>query len=337
MRWRPKPIEDQVVVVMGASSGIGRLTALELARRGATVVVAARGQEPLESVVTSIRQAGWKAVSVVADTTIEEDVARVTAAAEELGGVDTWVQVAGVSIYASLEDTTADELRQVVSVGLIGPALAAKAAVPAMKRKGGGQFICISSVEAEVPVPLSGAYVAAKHGVAGLLTSLRMELEHERAPVAITNVMPYAIDTPFFDHARTRLGVRPRPVPPAYDPQRVVGTIVSVMKRPRAAVVVGGAGRLMVSMHRHFPRLADALVGAFGVRAQRSRVPKQAQEANNLMAPVNDDRVRGTEAGAANARIQRRRRVGWMATAALGLGTVAAVGIVIRRGMVGAR
>lgn len=331
MARRPKPIAEQVVVVMGASSGIGRLTALELARRGATVVVAARGEEGLASLVETIRQAGWKAVAVAADTTNEEDVGRVAAAAEGLGGVDSWIQVAGVSVYASLEETTADELRQVVSVGLIGPALAAKAAIPAMKRKGGGQLICISSVEAEVPVPLSGAYVAAKHGVAGLLTSLRMELEHEGAPIAVTNVMPYSIDTPFFDHARTRLGVRPRPVPPAYDPQRVVEAIVKVMERPRPAVVVGGAGRLMVAMHRHFPRLAEALVGALGVKAQKSRTPKSAGGANNLAAPLADDRVRGAEGAAANAGIQRRRRLGRVAKVAASALALATAGFAIRR------
>jgi len=325
-----KALAEQVIVVMGASSGIGRLTALELAHQGATVVAAARRDEPLDSLVQEIRQAGWKAVAVNADTTREDDVAKVVNAAEELGGVDTWIQVAGVSVYAPVAEMTAAELRQVVAVDLVGPGLAAMAAVPALKRNGRGHFICVSSVEAEVPIPLSGAYAAAKHGVRALLASLRMELEHDGTPVAVTNVMPYSIDTPFFQHAATRLGVQPRPVPPAYDPRRVVEAIVSAIDSPRPEIVVGGAGRFAIAMHRLFPRLAEVVIGRVAFRAQRSRIAKPRGGANNLFGPVTDDRVRGTEAGAANARIQRARALaGWMVAF---LGVVGA-GRLLRRGL----
>lgn len=330
-RKATKAISEQVVVVMGASSGIGRLTALELARQGATVVVAARGDEPLDSLVEQIRQAGWKAVAVPADTTREDDLAKVVDAAERLGGLDAWLQVAGVSVYSPVAEMTAAELRQVISIDLIGPGLAAMAAIPALKRKGGGQFLCVSSVEAEVPIPLSGAYAAAKHGVRALLAALRMELQHGGTPIAVTNLMPYSMDTPFFEHAGTRLGVKPRPVPPAYNPRRVVDEIMSAIERPRPEIVVGGAGRLAVAVHRLFPRVSEAIIRRFAFRAQRSRISKQRADANNLFAPIMDDRVRGTEADAANARIQRGRRARAIGKLLLAVGGIIAAGGLLRR------
>jgi short-subunit dehydrogenase len=319
---------------MGASSGIGRLTAVELARQGATVVVAARDDQALASLVEEIQQAGWKAVAVAADTTLEDDLARVVLRAEELGGIDTWVQVAGVSVYSPVAEMTAAELRQVVAIDLLGPGLAALAAVPALKRKGGGHFLCVSSVEAEVPIPLSGAYAAAKHGVRALLAALRMELQHEGAPIEVTNVMPYSIDTPFFQHAATRLGVQPRPVPPAYDPRRVVEVIMSAIERPRPEIVVGRAGRFAVTMHRLFPRLSEAVIRRIAFRAQRSRISKSRGAANNLFGPVNDDRVRGTEGGAANARIQRGRRARALAGWTLAFLGVVGAGRLLRRRLI---
>jgi short-subunit dehydrogenase len=270
---------------------------------------------------------------VTADTTREDDLAKVVNAAEELGGIDTWIQAAGVSVYSPVAEMTGAELRQVVAIDLVGPGLAAMAAVPALKRRGGGHFVCVSSVEAEVPIPLSGAYAAAKHGVRALLASLRMELQHDGTPIAVTNVMPYSIDTPFFQHAATRLGVQPRPVPPAYDPKRVVEVIMSALDRPRPEIVVGGAGRFAVAMHRLFPRSSEAVIQRLAFRAQRSQISKRRSDANNLFGPVTDDRVRGIEAGAANARIQRGRRARALAGWTLAFLGVAGAGGLLRRSL----
>ena len=334
MGIRRKPIAEQVIVVLGASSGIGRLTALELAGRGARVVVAARSHEALESLVVEIRQAGGKALAVPADTAVWDEVHNVAATAErELGGFDTWVHVAGVSVYAPLDKTTPEELNRVISVDLIGQGYGVLAAIPVMKQRGGGHFIAISSVEAELPMPLSASYAAAKHGIGALLAGLRMELEHDGIPIAVTNIMPSSIDTPFFDHARTRLGVKPRPFPPAYDPQRVADAIVSAIERPRRAMVVGGAGRVMVSLHRHAPRLAEALVRRAAFHGQSSREPKRAHDANNLDRASEDTRIRGREAGRANARLQRSRRWRRIAAASISGLAVAAIGWRVARAL----
>lgn len=315
---RKKPLTEQVVVVMGASTGIGRLTALEFAKAGARVVVSARGQQSLDELVDEIRQGGGKALAVAADTADAAQVQAVAQTAErELGGLDTWVQVAAVSVYATLERTKPEEFRRVIDVNLTGQAFGAIAAVPIMRRRGGGSFISVSSVESEVPMPYHAAYAASKHGVNGMLDVLRLELEHERVPISVTAVMPASIDTPFFEHSLTRLDVAPKPPPPVYDPQRVASAILSAAVRPRRTVIVGGAGQLMVRMHRHFPRLLEALLGPYAFRQERTRQPKSAGAPNNLTQPLDGDtRVRGEPTG-------RRRRRGAVAASLLGLAVVA--------------
>jgi NAD(P)-dependent dehydrogenase (short-subunit alcohol dehydrogenase family) len=267
-------LKDRVVVVMGASSGIGRLTALEFARRGARVVVAARSDEPLETLVQEITAAGGQGLALPADTA---DYDQVRAVAEEavhtFGRLDIWVQMAAIAVYARFEETTPDEFRDVISVDLVGQAYGAMAALPIMKRQGRGHLIHVASVESEVPIPYHAAYNAAKHGVAGMLNVLRLELQESRAPVFVTTVMPASIDTPFFDHARTKLGVKPQGLPPIYDPQDVARGILEVAQRPRREIIVGGAGRWMVRLHRHFPRLTEALVARTALVARRPGSP----------------------------------------------------------------
>jgi len=186
-----KALADQVVVVMGASTGIGRLTALDFAKAGARVVVSARSQGSLDELVDEIRQAGGKALAVVADTSDAAQVQAVATTAErELGGLDTWVQVAAVGVYAPLEQTKAEEFRRVIDVNLTGQAFGALAALPIMRRRGGGSFISVSSVEGEIGLPYHAAYAASKHGVNGMLDVLRLELEHDRVPISVTAVMP---------------------------------------------------------------------------------------------------------------------------------------------------
>lgn len=327
---RKRRIGEQVVVVMGASSGIGRLAAVELAKRGAQVVVAARGEQALEELVTEIRQWGGKALAVVADTADFEQVRAVADTAErELGRIDTWVQAAAVAVYAPLAETRPDEFRQVIEVGLVGQAYGVLAALPVMRRHGGGTIIAVSSVEGEVALPFHSAYAAAKHGVNGMLDALRMELKKEGAPISVTAVMPASIDTPFFAHARTRLGVMPRPVPPVYDPQDVADAIVDAAVHPRRDVIVGGAGQMLVRLHRHFPRFVEALLMRSAFRGQRTEQPKSPDDPNNLMAPVQEPgQVRGSEGTAANARIQRRRRARRTGGVVASLAAVAAVALV---------
>src|SRR4028119_2519647 len=233
MSMRPKPVEEQVVALMGASSGIGRESALRFARRGAKVIVSARGEEGLDSLVEEIWQEGGQATAVVADTAEFEQVKAVAdRAVEEYGRLDTWVHLAGVGLFATFEQTTPEEFERVIDVNLMGQVYGAMAALPHLKRQGRGALIHISSVEAKRSAPFHSAYAASKHGIDGFLESLRVELQRERWSIGVTNVMPAAINTPFFSSSRTKLGAKPMGFPPIYQPNIVADVVLYAAEHP---------------------------------------------------------------------------------------------------------
>jgi NAD(P)-dependent dehydrogenase (short-subunit alcohol dehydrogenase family) len=291
-----KPIENQVVVLMGASSGIGRETALRLAKRGAKVVVAARNEAGLRSLEDEIRGLGGKARAVIADVSEFEQVEAVAqSAVEEYGRLDTWVHLAAAGLFAHFDQTQPDEFRRVVDVDLMGQVYGAMAALPHIKREGRGALVHVSSVVGKRSAPLQSAYSASKHGVDGFLESLRIELLHEGwNSIGVTNVMPAAINTPFFTKARTRLGVKPKGFPPIYQPGVVVDAILySAEKAPRE-MVAGGAGKGMLITQRLSPRLMDAIMVRGGFGSQMTEEPKSTADPDGLFAPLEgQDRAEG--------------------------------------------
>lgn len=185
-----KPIEQLVVVIIGASSGIGRVTALRFAARGVKLILAARGQQGLSTLVDEIRRRGGEAKAVTCDVLHFEQVKAVADAAFEIyGRIDTWVHLAAASIYATFEQTTPEEFKQIIDTNLTGQAYGAMAALPHLKRKGRGALIHISSVEARRALPYQSAYASSKHGIKGFLEALRMELAREGTSISITEVM----------------------------------------------------------------------------------------------------------------------------------------------------
>ena len=283
---RLKPVREQVVVVMGASSGIGRATAARFAEEGAQVVVAARGEVGLRSLVEEIRAAGGTACAEVADVTDPAQVQRVAErAVTEYGRLDTWVHAAGVLLVAPFEETTPEEFRRVVDVNLMGQVYGAKAALPHLKRQGGA-LIHISSMGARRGVPLQTAYCASKHGIDGFLETLRMEVEREDLPVSVTNVMPATINTPLFDQARTKIGVKPVAPPPIYQPEIVVDAVLYAAQHPVRDLVVGGSAKALILAEKLAPRLVDALMVRFGFEAHDTGQPKPADAPDNLFAPL---------------------------------------------------
>jgi len=282
-----KPVGEQVVVLMGASSGIGRETALRFARKGARVVVSARGEEGLDSLVEEIRAEGGDASYVVAEVTDFDQVKAVAdRAVEEYGRLDSWVHLAAVGLFATFEQTTPEEFERVIEVNLMGQVYGAMAALPHIKREGRGTLIHISSMGAKRSIPLQSAYCASKHGIDGFLEALRVELKHEGWPISVTQVMPATINTPFFDKARTKLGVKPVAPPPIYGPNIVADAILHAAENPARDLVVGGAARAVISTQTVSPRLLDAALERVGFEVHYTDEPKPADAPDNLFGPI---------------------------------------------------
>ena len=290
-----KPIGVQVVALVGASSGIGRAAALQFAARGARLVLAARGREGLDSLVEEIRGAGGECIAVECDVTDFGQVRQVAETAiETYGRLDTWVHLAAVSIYATFEETRPEEFRQIIETNLVGQAFGAMAALPYLRRAGGGALIHISSVEARRALPYQSAYAASKHGMKGFITAMRMELEREGVPISVTEIMPASINTPFFNKARTRLGVKPQGIPPIYQPQLVADAILYAAENPVPEITVGGAGKMLAVSEALAPRLTDRVLSVVGFEGQRTEEPKSEDAPDNLFHTLPGyDRVEG--------------------------------------------
>jgi NAD(P)-dependent dehydrogenase (short-subunit alcohol dehydrogenase family) len=290
-----KPIDQQVVVIVGASSGIGRATARRFAKRGAKLVVSARSQPGLASLVAEIQGEGGAVTAIPADVA---EFAPVNAIAERAieayGRLDTWVHLAAVSVYAPFEQTTPEEFRRVIDVNLLGQVHGAMAALPHLRREGRGALIHVSSVEARRALPLQSAYAASKHGIEGFLEALRLELQHEGVPISVTNILPASINTPFFNKARTKLGVKPAGMPPIYQPSLVAESILYAAEHPTRDLIVGGAGQTILLLQRLSPRLADAYLRRTSFARQRTQEPKAADAPDNLFQPLpGEERIEG--------------------------------------------
>ncbi len=291
-----KPIQDQVVAVVGASSGIGRETALQFAKKRAKVVVSGRSEVKLASLVDEIRSFGGDVTPVIIADVAEFDQVKAIAdkAVDVYGRLDTWVHAPATAVFATFEQTTPEEFKRVIEVNLLGQVYGAMAALPYLKREGRGALIHISSIEGVRSLPLQSSYGAAKHGIEGFLESLRVELQHEKIPISVTSIRPAVINTPFWDNAKTRLGVQPAGIPPYYDPRLVADAIVYTATHPTRDFFVGDSARMLDFLQKLSPSLVDALLVQVGFPLQRTQEPKSESDSNNLYEPVlNDTRVDG--------------------------------------------
>lgn len=257
MRIKLKPIKDQVIVITGASSGIGLATALEAGKRGARVVLASRDEQDIRTAADRIIADGGQALAVVADVGDEEAMESLAEqAVVAYDRIDSWVNNAGVSIYGLLQDVPLEDARQLFRTNYWGVVNGTLAALPHLKLNGGA-LINVGSVLSETAMPLQGHYTASKHAVKGFTDTIRLELHKENAPVSVTLIQPAAIDTPYTEHAMNYLEVEPKHMPPVYDPQIVAEAILACAESPHRNLRVGGAAKMFTTMEKAAPGLAD--------------------------------------------------------------------------------
>ena len=298
MDIRLKPLNEQVIVITGASSGIGLVTARAAARRGAKLVLVSRNEEALRKLAEEFTRQGGQAEAVVADVGNKSDVRHVAQMAiERFGGFDTWVNNAGVSVYGRLEQVPLDDHRRLFETNFWGVVNGSLAAVEHLKARGGA-LINVGSQLSDHVVPLQGMYCSSKHAVKGFTNALRMELALEKAPVSVTLIKPASIDTMFVPHAKNYMEVEPMLPPPMYAPDAVADAILYAAEHPTREAFVGAAAKFASVAARTAPALFDAVVPRIGFEAQRTSRPVQdPDKPGNLHAPMPDGSERGSTQG----------------------------------------
>lgn len=261
MRARQKPLDQQVIVITGASSGIGLATARKAAKAGARVVLAARNEEALTEICRQIEAGGGQAHVVVADVGEPEDVAHIARAAiARFDGFDTWVNDAGVGIYGDSLEIPVEDHERIFRTNYFGVVHGSvEAAQHFLSRQGGGTIINVGSVLSDMPAPLMGPYVASKHAVKGFTDTLRMDLQRQGAAIQVSLIKPSSIGTPFPDHARNYMDEPARVPPPVYAPEVVADAILHAATHRVTSLTVGSGGRQMVMARSAAPAAGDAL------------------------------------------------------------------------------
>jgi NAD(P)-dependent dehydrogenase (short-subunit alcohol dehydrogenase family) len=262
---------------------------LAAARRGAKVALAARNARDHDRAVDQIAREGGDALAVptdVADWAQVQGLADATI--ERWGRIDTWVNNAAVSAYATFREQSLEDFRRVLDVNFMGQVHGARAALPHLERSGGA-LVCVGSALSDRGVPLQGAYCASKHALKGWLDSLRTELEQCGANMRVTLVKPSSINTPLWNKAKTQLGVMPRPIPPVYDVALAVEAILRAAAHNIRDIYVGGSGKALAVAERISPKLVDLHQRRSGFEGQRTTWPKGPDDPHNLYAPVEHD------------------------------------------------
>ena len=323
-----KPLDQQVIVITGASSGIGLVTARRAAAAGASVFLIARNGAVLAEIQRDLQSRGHEAGHAIAD--VGDPVAVVAAAdaaVARFGRIDTWVSNAGVAIYAPLVETPFEDHERLFRTNYFGVVNGAITALPHLQKQGGA-LITIGSIVSDIHTPVLGAYAASKHAVKGFVDSLRAELTAAGAPVSVTLVKPSGINTPIAQHAANHLQGEALLPPPIYDPELVAAAILDAAVHPRREVTVGGLGRANELIGQHVPGFIDLIAGLAATAVEdKSQSPTRS---DNLFAPVDGGRERSdrqhgrTFSLYGTARRQRTAKL-------VGLGGAAALGLYLAR------
>ncbi len=280
----------EIVVVAGASAGVGRATVRRFARDGAHLALLARGTERLESTVREVEEMGGRALAIPADVADPEAVeAAADRVEDELGPIDIWVNNAMATVYAPVTETSPEEFRRATEVTYLGSVWGTMAALRRMLPRDRGTIVQVGSALAYRGIPLQAAYCGAKHALQGFLESLRTELIHEGSSVRVTMVQLPALNTPQFSWARTKLERKPQPVPPIFQPEVGAEAIVWAAHHPRRELNVGWPSVKTVVGSKIAPGIADRYLAKTGYESQQREEPVEPGRADNLFEPVEGD------------------------------------------------
>ncbi len=282
---------DRVVVVTGASAGVGRAVARAFGRQGAKVGLVARTKEALEEAAREIERAGGEALVLPLDVA---DAAAVERAADAVvarwGRVDVWVNDAMVSVFSPVKETTAEEYRRVTAVDYLGYVHGTKAALKHMLPRDAGHVIQIGSALVYRSIPLQSAYCASKAAIRGFTDSLRCELYHDRSRVKLSMVQLPAVNTPQFDVVRSRLPNHPQPVPPIFEPEVIARAVLYVADHPARELWVGWSAVKAILGQKLVPGLLDRYLGRMGYAAQQTDQPVPPGRPDDVDQPLPGDR-----------------------------------------------
>ena len=324
MKARLKPLAEQVIVITGATSGHGLCTAQKAAAAGAKVMLAARDEAALKQVCDEIRAAGGNAQYVVTDVGKQEDVERLAEATiAKFGGFDSWVNNAGIGVYAEIDDLTLEDHRKIFDTNYWGVVHGSTAAMRHLKEKqGGGAIINVGSINGDMGGPILASYNASKHAVKGFTDSLRIEAIANGWPLSVTLIKPSAMATPFPRHGRNLTGYAARLPSPIYDPHLVGDAICDAVQHPHRSITVGGGGKFQVLGATILPLLFDRL--AAGMKDKLiDRDQPVGKVDGNLYAPQGKDgHVRGEQDGrdfSTFTSVRRHPRTAFGVVAAVGV------------------
>jgi short-subunit dehydrogenase len=328
---------SEVVVITGASAGVGRATVREFAKRGARIGLIARGQEGLEGAKREVELAGSEALVLPTDVSDADAVEAAAAAVEErLGPIDVWVNDAMVSVFSPFKEMTAKEFERVTAVTYLGFVYGTMAALKRMLPRDRGTIVQVGSALAYRGIPLQSAYCGAKHAIQGFNEALRCELIHDKSNVWLTMVQMPALNTPQFGWVKSRLPRKPQPVPPIYEPEVAAEAIYFAAHTRRRQVYVGLSTVVAIEGNKVLPRLGDKYLGRTGYQSQMTDQPADPDRANNLWEPLPGDAgahgTFGSRAHKQSPQLWATMHRPWVILAGLGLVGAAIVGLTRRNG-----
>ena len=310
---RQQTRQPEVVVITGASGGVGRATAQAFGKRGAHVCLVARGEAGLEGAKRDIERLGGKAIIVAGDAADPQTHERAAQQAEEtFGPIDIWVNVALTTVFSPFMEIKPDEYKRVTDVTYLSYVYGTQTALRRMLPRDRGKIVQVGSALAYRGIPLQTAYCGAKHAIQGFTEALRAELIHNDSHVGLTMVQLPAVNTPQFTWGRNKLPRKAQPVPPIYQPELVAEAIYWAAHHRRRQLYIGGSTAIVIIGNKFFAGFGDWYLGKTGYNSQMRSEPRDPNQPNNLFEPVDTTRDYGAH-GAFDDRAISRSYETWAA------------------------